>query len=80
MGRKGIRVNVIGPAYVTTEMTQHNIATRQRRRSPVQSPRPDGPLAQPADVADTVSFLLRDKTSFITGHPLRRWWLAYGYF
>jgi NAD(P)-dependent dehydrogenase (short-subunit alcohol dehydrogenase family) len=79
---KGIRVNAVGPAYVATEMTQRNIAAGNVNEGQIKARIPLGRLAQPADVADAVSFLLSDKSSFITGHSLYvdGGWLAYGYF
>jgi len=79
---KGIRVNAVGPAYVATEMTQRNIAAGNVNEAQIKARIPLGRLAQPADVADAVTFLLSDKASFITGHSLYvdGGWLAYGYF
>jgi NAD(P)-dependent dehydrogenase (short-subunit alcohol dehydrogenase family) len=79
---KGIRVNAVGPAYVATEMTKRNIAAGNVNEAQIKARIPLGRLAQPADVADAVSFLLSDKASFITGHSLYvdGGWLAYGYF
>ncbi len=77
-----IRVNAVGPAYVATEMTKRNIAAGNVNEEQIKARIPLGRLAQPADVADAVSFLLSDKASFITGHSLYvdGGWLAYGYF
>jgi 3-oxoacyl-[acyl-carrier protein] reductase len=79
---KGIRVNAVGPAYVATEMTQRNIAAGNVNEAQIKARIPLGRLAQPADVADAVSFLLSEKAGFITGHSLYvdGGWLAYGYF
>ena len=79
---KGIRVNAVGPAYVATEMTQRNIAAGNVNEAEIKQRIPLGRLAQPANVADAVSFLLSEKASFITGHSLYvdGGWLAYGYF
>jgi 3-oxoacyl-[acyl-carrier protein] reductase len=78
---QGIRVNAVGPAYVATEMTQRNIAAGNINETQIKARIPLGRLAQPADVADAVSFLLSDRASFITGHSLYvdGGWLAYGY-
>ena len=77
-----IRVNAVGPAYVATEMTQRNIAAGNVNEAQIKARIPLGRLAQPADVADAVSFLLSEQASFITGHSLYvdGGWLAYGYF
>ena len=78
---KGIRVNAVGPAYVATEMTLRNIAAGNVNEAQIKGRIPLGRLAQPADVADAVLFLLSEKASFITGHSLYvdGGWLAYGY-
>ena len=79
---KRIRVNAVGPAHVATEMTTRNIAAGNINEAQVKGRIPLGRLAQPADVADAVSFLLSEQASFITGHSLYvdGGWLAYGYF
>ncbi len=79
---KGIRVNAVGPAYVATDMTLRNIAAGNVNEAQIKQRIPLRRLAQPADVADAVSFLLSEKASFITGHSLYvdGGWLAYGYF
>ncbi len=74
---KGIRVNAVGPAYVATEMTQRNIAAGNVDEAQIKARIPLGRLAQPADVADAVSFLLSEKASFHNGPlALCRWRLA----
>lgn len=79
---KRIRVNAVGPAYVATEMTQRNIAAGNVNEAQIKARIPLGRMAEPADVADAVSFLLSDQAGFITGHSLYvdGGWLAYGYF
>lgn len=78
----GIRVNAVGPAYVETEMTRRNIAAGNVNETQIKARIPLGRLAQPADVAGAVAFLLGGDASFITGHSLYvdGGWLAYGYF
>src|ERR1017187_5290646 len=76
-----IRVNAVGPAYVATEMTRRNIAAGHIDEARLKARIPLGRLAQPADVADAVAFLLSEQASFITGHSLYvdGGWLASGY-
>lgn len=77
-----IRVNAVGPAYVATAMTRQNIAAGNVNEAQIKARIPLGRLAQPADVASAVSFLLSDQAGFITGQSLYvdGGWLAYGYF
>jgi 3-oxoacyl-[acyl-carrier protein] reductase len=79
---KRIRVNAVGPTYVATEMTVRNIMAGNVNEAQIKARIPLGRLAQPADIADAVSFLLSEQASFITGHSLYvdGGWLAYGYF
>ena len=76
-----IRVNAVGPAHVMTPMTERNIAAGAFNEAEIQARIPMGRLAQPADVAAAVSFLLSDDAGFITGQSLYvdGGWLAYGY-
>jgi len=78
---QGIRVNAVGPAHVATEMTLRNIAAGNFNEAEIKARIPMGRLAQPADVAGAVSFLLSAQAGFITGHSLYvdGGWLAYGY-
>jgi NAD(P)-dependent dehydrogenase (short-subunit alcohol dehydrogenase family) len=77
-----IRVNAVGPSHVATPMTRRNIAAGNISESAICARVPLGRLAQPADVADAVSFLLGARAAFITGQSLYvdGGWLAYGYF
>lgn len=79
---RGIRVNAVGPAYVTTDMTMRNIAAGNVSEAEIKRRIPLGRLAKPSDVADAVLFLLGEKSQFVTGQSLYvdGGWLAYGYF
>ena len=67
LGPLGITVNAVAPGFVATDMT-HAMGPEQLekivRRSALRR------LAEPADVASTVEFLLSDKARNITGTTL----------
>jgi len=59
-----IRVNMVSPGLTQTELTQHyqdRIFKTEASRTPLRR------LAEPADVANTVAFLLGKEASFLTG-------------
>ena len=67
VGQLGITVNTVAPGFVDTEMT-HDLSGGQReqimRRSALRR------MAEPADIADSVEFLLSEKARNITGVTL----------
>jgi 3-oxoacyl-[acyl-carrier protein] reductase len=67
VGSRGIRVNVVAPGYLRTEMT-HGLDDEQMdqivRRTPM------GRLGEVDDVAAAVRFLASEEARFITGHVL----------
>jgi NAD(P)-dependent dehydrogenase (short-subunit alcohol dehydrogenase family) len=76
-----IRVNAVGPAHTETEMTTQNIRSGRIQLEALKKRIPLGRLASVKDVANTVSFLVSDRASFITGQSLYvdGGYLAYGY-
>lgn len=62
VGSRGIRVNVIAPGFVETDMTAE---LDEAQRSAILGSIPLGRYAQPAEVAEVVSFL--STASYITG-------------
>jgi 3-oxoacyl-[acyl-carrier protein] reductase len=61
---RGIRVNLIAPGYIATDMTDKlNEATL----TAIQNSIPMGKAGQPEDVANAVQFLASDASAYITG-------------
>jgi 3-oxoacyl-[acyl-carrier protein] reductase len=64
LGRFGIRVNVVAPGFITTDMTgQLSEKARKQAAAQISLKR----FGEPEDVADTVSFLVSDRAGYITG-------------
>ncbi|HUX46897.1 MAG TPA: 3-oxoacyl-[acyl-carrier-protein] reductase [Desulfosporosinus sp.] len=64
---RGIRVNVIAPGYISTDMTEilaEGMQTEVLRAIPL------GRLGKPEDVAKVVRFLVSPEASYITGQTL----------
>ncbi|MEV5693454.1 3-oxoacyl-[acyl-carrier-protein] reductase [Micromonospora globbae] len=68
VARYGVRVNVVAPGFVETDMTGV-LSPRQRDQALGQIPL--GRFGEPADVAELVAFLLSDRAGYITGQVIR---------
>lgn len=64
---KGITVNAIAPGYIDTEMT---MCIKQEIRESITKTIPVGRFGDVEEIANTVLFLLSEKSSFITGATL----------
>jgi 3-oxoacyl-[acyl-carrier protein] reductase len=64
--RFGIRVNAVSPGFVATDMTA-DLPDDRRRDLGI----PLGRLAEPAEVANVVLFLLSEFSSYLTGEVVR---------
>lgn len=66
-GKHNIRVNSILPGYVLTEMVEGHFAKNPGTREAAVANQPLGRMAQPAEVAKVVIFLLSEDASFVSG-------------
>jgi NAD(P)-dependent dehydrogenase (short-subunit alcohol dehydrogenase family) len=67
---RGIRVNVVCPAFVRTPMFERAFETNPEMVAGIAAMHPMGRLAEPSEVADAVAWLLSDTSSFVTGNVL----------
>jgi 3-oxoacyl-[acyl-carrier protein] reductase len=67
LGVRGVRVNVVAPGYITTELTD---VLTEEQTGLILGNTPLGRLGSPEDVAAAVRFLCSDEAAFITGDVL----------
>lgn len=65
--RRGITVNAIAPGYIDTKMLQD---IKPEIMEGIVSSIPVGRLGKPSDIADLVSYLVKENTSYITGETI----------
>lgn len=63
----GVRINAIAPGAVSTKMLE---TFTEEEKQEIRADIPMGRLALPHEIADSVSFLLSEKSSYITGQVL----------
>ena len=68
LARYGVRVNVVAPGYVQTDMTA---VLPDRLRAEALTRIPLRRLGEPEDVADVVAFLAGDQSRYVTGQVLQ---------
>ena len=68
----GVRVNIVAPGLVDTDMGQRLIKATQGVQDirTLDDSMPFGRVCQPQDVANVVDFLVSDKNSYLTGERL----------
>jgi 3-oxoacyl-[acyl-carrier protein] reductase len=67
LASRGIRVNVITPGFITTDMTE---ALTQPQKEAIVQTIPLGDLGTPKDVANLVAFLASEDSRYITGQVI----------
>jgi len=68
---KGIRVNVVAPGFIATDMSSKALNNDPERKGKVMGRTPIGYLGEPADVAEAVLFLASSSSKYITGTSIR---------
>jgi 3-oxoacyl-[acyl-carrier protein] reductase len=68
IGPEGIRVNVVAPGWVATDMTREALDTEEGRAFVAAVPL--GRAAQPEEIAGPVAFLASDLASYVQGNVL----------
>lgn len=69
VGRRGIRVNLVSPGFIDTDMTAA-VGTRAAQQVQDRVLLPEGRFGTPQEVANVVRFLASDDASYITGQEI----------
>lgn len=68
--KSGIRINAIAPGVTETAMVERVAGENRQAIETFKSMMPIGRIADPAEIANAVVWLLSDKASFVLGHTL----------
>lgn len=68
LGSYNILVNSICPGYVNTEMTKKNVPENVQEE--IKKDIPLGRFAEPSEIAKTISFLISEENTYITGQTI----------
>ena len=66
-GKHEIRVNAVSPGYVLTDLTKTWLSGESGRLDRANSIQPLGRMGEPFEVAKVVTFLLSDKSTYVSG-------------
>lgn len=69
LGPRGLRCNIVRPGFVMVPRNAHRWQDRDTRDA-LTKLQPLGELAQPADIARVVTFLLGDQAGFVSGETI----------
>ncbi|OQR90659.1 carbonyl reductase [Thraustotheca clavata] len=69
LGPKNIRVNLVEPGFIMTDMTMNHMTQEAREKTIAQTALRR--LGEPQDVAHLVAYLLSDRSQYITGQCIR---------
>ncbi|HCP72855.1 MAG TPA: dehydrogenase, partial [Actinobacteria bacterium] len=66
-GKHEIRVNAVSPGYILTELTKTWLSGESGRLDRANSIQPLGRMGEPFEIAKVVTFLLSDKSTYVSG-------------
>jgi NAD(P)-dependent dehydrogenase (short-subunit alcohol dehydrogenase family) len=66
-GKYQIRVNAVSPGYILTDLTKGWLSAEAGRTERATSIQPMGRMGEPEEVAKVVTFLLSDKSTYVSG-------------
>ena len=66
-GKHEIRVNAVSPGYILTDLTKTYLSAEAGREERANSIQPLGRMGEPIEVAKVVTFLLSDKSTYVSG-------------